>query len=158
MDLCHLFREDLASHLTSAVINVASQSALQPVPYLIPYAAAKAFVFQFSQALHGEWLHRGILVQTLLPGPTDTRSASLKGLMAHGLFKKLASPADVVRKSLRHLKRRSPVVVHGPGPIFHRLFAALAPARIVILVLAQRFRPPQTRLQDPGPGPGPSIE
>src|SRR5207244_2919279 len=68
-----------AAHPTSAVINVSSPAALQPVPYMAVYAATKAFMHSFSQALYGEWKSRGITVQTLVPGPTATEFDSLSG-------------------------------------------------------------------------------
>src|SRR5690606_13745068 len=50
------------------IINVASTAAFQPTPYLTVYAAAKAFVLSFSQALHAELRGKGVTVTALCPG------------------------------------------------------------------------------------------
>ncbi len=58
--LCHRFLPDLTSFPTSGIINIYSRAALQPVPYMAVYAATKAFVHSFNQALYGEWKERGV--------------------------------------------------------------------------------------------------
>ncbi|WP_301101593.1 SDR family NAD(P)-dependent oxidoreductase [Propionivibrio sp.] len=143
IEFTYLFREDLESHLTSAVINVSSLAAVQPVPYITVYAAIKAFVLEFSQSLYGEWLRRGILVQTVLAGPTETGMAAFPRLKKYGIFEKFMLPAEVVKISLGHLSRRMPIVTPGPRPFLHWLFATVFPARVVILTLGHRFRPGQ---------------
>ena len=51
--LCQAFLPDLSGFSSSAIINVSSPAAFQPVPYMAVYAASKAFVSSFSQALYG---------------------------------------------------------------------------------------------------------
>lgn len=104
------FLPDLASFPSSVVINVASPAALQPVPFMAVYAATKSFVMRFSQALHAECRDRGVLVQTLLPGPTET---GLEG--ADALGGRRNSPAAAVRASLAHLAGGAPVVASARG-------------------------------------------
>src|SRR3972149_5015965 len=55
-----------------AVINVASTGAFQPVPHMATYAATKAFVLHFSEALHEEVKGKGVTVTCLCPGPGKT--------------------------------------------------------------------------------------
>ena len=50
------------------IINVSSQSAFQPVPYLNLYAATKSFVKNYSQALNVELKEKGITVTAVCPG------------------------------------------------------------------------------------------
>ena len=84
--LCHHFLPVLSSFPTSAIINVSSPAAFQPVPYMAVYAATKAFLHSFSQALYGEWKDRGILVQALVPGPTATEFDQVAGAYASSMF------------------------------------------------------------------------
>lgn len=72
VDLTHQFLPAMAERGHGAVINVASIGGFQPAPYLAVYAATKAFVLSFSQALWGEYRSRGIQVLALCPGPVDT--------------------------------------------------------------------------------------
>ena len=55
-----------------AVLNVASTAAFQPLPGFATYAASKAFVHSFSEALHSELSGTGVSVTSLCPGFTKT--------------------------------------------------------------------------------------
>jgi short-subunit dehydrogenase len=55
-----------------AILNLASTAAFQPGPYLAVYAATKAFVLSFSEALWAEYRKRGVHVVALCPGAVDT--------------------------------------------------------------------------------------
>ncbi|MEJ2685884.1 MAG: SDR family NAD(P)-dependent oxidoreductase [Gammaproteobacteria bacterium] len=141
VSLCRVFMEDLAGYSSSAIINVSSPAAYQPVPYMAVYAATKAFVHSFSQALHGEWKSRGVLVQTLVPGPTATEFDTKAGAYESAL--KGRQPAStVVRRSLRELEHGSPVASSATGSFKQRLFAALAPPAMVIRTVGKMFAPP----------------
>ena len=137
VSLCHHLLPDLTSHPTNAIINVSSPAAYQPVPFMAVYAATKAFVQSFSQALYGEWRDRGVLVQTLVPGPTAT---AIENATAVG---KLRPPADAVRDALAHLGKDHPVVVSARGTYRQRLFSTLAPPKMVIRTVARMFQPPE---------------
>jgi short-subunit dehydrogenase len=54
------------------VLNVASTAAFQPVPLEAVYAATKAFVLSFSEALAEETAGTGVRVTCFCPGPTRT--------------------------------------------------------------------------------------
>lgn len=139
--LCHAFLPQLASFPTSAVINVSSAACYQPVPYMAVYAATKAFVQSYSQALYGEWQERGVHVQTLVPGPTATEFDSVAGAYESAL-KTRADPAEVVKQSLIGLRTNAPVVVTTKGTYRQRFFAGLFPPRMVVSAVARMFRPP----------------
>ncbi len=55
-----------------AVLNVASTAAFQPLPGFATYAASKAFVQSFSEAVHAELGGTGVTVTCLFPGFTHT--------------------------------------------------------------------------------------
>jgi len=140
--MCRRFFDHLASFPSSAVINVSSAAAYQPVPYMAVYAASKAFVQSFSQALHGEWKEHGIVVQTLVPGPTATEFDAKAGAYESALKTERDAPADVVRASLAGLGRGVPVVNAAKGTYKQRLFAGLAPHSMVIREVGKMFKPP----------------
>lgn len=56
----------------SNLINMASQSAFQPVPYINLYAASKAFVRSYSRALNVELKGTGIVSTVACPGWVKT--------------------------------------------------------------------------------------
>jgi uncharacterized protein len=55
-----------------AILNVASTAAFQPLPGFATYAASKAFVQSFSEAVHAELEGTGVSVTCLCPGFTRT--------------------------------------------------------------------------------------
>jgi len=60
---------------SGTVVNVASSAAFQPLPYMAVYAASKAFVLSYSQALAGELrspVRRGVRVVSIVPSGTQT--------------------------------------------------------------------------------------
>ncbi len=142
VSLCHHFLQDLSFFSTSAIINISSPAAYNPVPYMTVYAATKAFVSSFSQALYGEWKDRGVLVQTLVPGPTETEIGIAAAAYATAL--KDMEPVDrVVKTSLAHLAGDAPLVISAKGTYKQRLFATLFPAKMVIKTVARMFQPPK---------------
>ncbi|MBK8302848.1 MAG: SDR family NAD(P)-dependent oxidoreductase [Chloracidobacterium sp.] len=54
------------------IINVSSAAGFQPIPFMATYAATKAFVSSFSEAIAEENRPFGIQVLTLCPGSTAT--------------------------------------------------------------------------------------
>jgi short-subunit dehydrogenase len=60
-----------------AILNVSSSASLVPVPHLAVYAATKAYVTSFSEALRAEIRHANISVTALCPGPVPTEFADV---------------------------------------------------------------------------------
>lgn len=54
------------------ILQLASIASYQPTPLLAVYAATKAFVLSFTDALINELKDTGVTVTALIPGPTDT--------------------------------------------------------------------------------------
>src|SRR5207244_3771376 len=63
-----------------AILNLASTAAFQPLPGMATYAATKAFVASFSEAVHAELHGTGVSVTALCPGPTRTAFAEVAGV------------------------------------------------------------------------------
>lgn len=63
---------------TGAIINISSLSAVIPAPLISVYAATKSFVDKFSDDLATEYKKRGIVVQSVLPGPVATNMSKIK--------------------------------------------------------------------------------
>jgi uncharacterized protein len=66
-----------------AILNVASLAAFQPLPGFATYAASKAFVQSFSEAVHAELDGTGVSVTCLCPGFTRTEFGEQAGAAEH---------------------------------------------------------------------------
>lgn len=72
MSLTKYFLQNMVERNSGRILQVASSLAKAPSPYMAVYAATKAFVLSFSEALVKELDDTDITVTTLLPGATDT--------------------------------------------------------------------------------------
>ena len=70
--LTHALLPTLRTFEDAAILNVSSSAGFVPVPQLAVYAATKAYVTSFSEALRAELRGTGVSVTTLCPGPVDT--------------------------------------------------------------------------------------
>ena len=77
--LCHRLIPLLRMHRPGAILNVSSIASLIPIPNLGVYAATKAYVSSFSEALRAELRGTGISVTHLCPGPVDTEFQQVAG-------------------------------------------------------------------------------
>lgn len=124
-----------------SVVNVSSLAGDAPSAYTATYAASKAFVTSFSQAVAEEVRGGGVRVQALLPGFTRTAFQENAGIDPSEVpsFAWLA-PEDVVDASLRDLERGHVVCVPGAG---YRVLAGLqrlAPRALTRRVTAAAMR------------------
>lgn len=125
-----------------SVINVSSLVGFQPAPFNATYAATKAFVNSFTQAVSEELRGTGVRLQVLCPGFTRTEFQEVAGVPTEGLpdFAWMA-PEAVVEISLEALRRGDLVVIPGGGnKVLGAMFRALpsAVARRVGAALLRR--------------------
>jgi len=62
----------LIARKRGAILNVSSSAGFLPIPGMGVYAATKAYVNSFTEALRGELLGTGVTVTALCPGPVHT--------------------------------------------------------------------------------------
>jgi short-subunit dehydrogenase len=111
--LSHAALETMVPAHRGTIINVASTGAFQPVPYMATYAATKAYVLSFSEALHEEAKPYGVTITCVCPGPTRTEFQQVAGVDDRRLRMGWTSPEKVVRMTLRAAARGKAVVVPG---------------------------------------------
>ncbi len=70
--LTHLLLPMLRARQPSAILNVSSVAGFYPLPEMAVYAATKAYVTSFSEALRMELAPARIIVTALCPGPVPT--------------------------------------------------------------------------------------
>ncbi len=110
--LTHAVLPEMIRKQRGAILNVSSIAGDLPVPGMAVYAASKAFVTNFSEALRSELAGSGVSVTTLCPGPVDTgfRAVARRGtgpeiLKGPGFFK--VDLECVAREGISALERGS---------------------------------------------------
>ena len=78
-ELCWRFGNAMRERGHGYILNVSSIGAYQPVPKFATYAAGKAYVRNFSEALSFELAGDGVRVCCLCPGGTATEFAEVAG-------------------------------------------------------------------------------
>jgi len=112
VDLTQRFLVPMRERKQGTIINVASTAAFQAVPYMATYAATKAFVLSFSEALSEENRAHGVHVMALCPGVTETNFFQASG-MDRPPMRTIQTPEEVVETALRALARQKYVVISG---------------------------------------------
>jgi short-subunit dehydrogenase len=141
--LCHHLIPVLRRHRPGAILNVSSIASILPVPELGVYAATKAYVSSFTEALRAELRGTGITVSQLCPGPVDTefqqvaRDGSRADRPGSELIK--VSAAEVARAGLRAVARNRARVFPGLAVQLIALFIGLTPLFILRYFLAEFY-------------------
>lgn len=131
-----------------AIINVASVVAFQPFPHFAVYAATKAFVLSFTEALSEELRGTGVKLLALCPGSVRTEIK----VFAHneGLLGRLPSltAEQVVKTGLGALERGQVVKVVGGLNQFLPFMDRLMPRWLVRRLMKGSVKtPPAPRTQ-----------
>jgi len=112
VDLTYRFLIPMRERRQGTIINVASTAGFQAVPFMATYAATKAFVLSFSQALWEENRSHGIHVLALCPGVTDTNFFAASKIDRPPM-RTVQTAEEVVDAALRGMARHKPAVISG---------------------------------------------
>jgi uncharacterized protein len=141
--LCHAFLPGMVDRRRGGVINVASSAGFQPIPYESVYAATKAFVIRFTDALHTELRGSGVRAMSVNPGPVPTEWQQVAGYSEErtGVVPGEISAEQVVSESLEAWDRGRRSVI--PGRTIRWFIRATAPSpRALQLRITERmYRP-----------------
>lgn len=144
VELTHAFLPDMLDQKSGTIINVASTSAFQAVPYMSLYAATKAFVLHFSEGLWAETRKKGVKVQALCPGFTKTEffdEASLPHSVAFGT----KSVEDIVSHSLKQLSKGRQYTIPGWTNFLVAMSNRLVPRKTAATQAAKSMHPRKHR-------------
>lgn len=149
--LTHAFLPDLLACAArhphgAALVNLASTAAFQPVPHMAVYAATKAYVLSFTEALWYETRGTGVKVTAVCPGPVDTEFAAVAKTGNVGKGRSLTVD-DVMQSTFAALDRRSvpPQTISGAQNTVLAHLATLAPRRAVVTAVGRLSRPGRRR-------------
>ncbi len=120
------------------IIQMGSSAAFMPQPGFAVYAASKAYVHSFTQALREELKEKGIYVTSVCPGPVDTPFfdiAEKNGQMLAIKAMSLVDSNDVVAKALRDSCAKKAMSVYGLPIKGFSLLAKLVPHNILLPIV-----------------------
>lgn len=138
--LTHRYLQKMRERRSGTIINVSSSASFQPVPFMATYAATKAFVTSFSEALAEENRAHGITVTALCPGPTDTNFfavANAKPLQMKGM----QTPEEVVETALNAARRGRSTIVSGWTNYIGSVLGTFVPNAVVTRAIGGVLRP-----------------
>ncbi|MEW5423794.1 SDR family NAD(P)-dependent oxidoreductase [Amorphus sp. 3PC139-8] len=118
----------------AGLVNVASGTAFVPVPGFATYAASKAFVLSFGEAIAAELAGEPIDVLTVCPGPVKTEFGTHAGYQRPYLPGAIA-PERVVEATYRAIGRQRTLVI---DPMSKVAFGPAAFARNAISEVVNR--------------------
>jgi short-subunit dehydrogenase len=124
-----MLRRAESENTRAGLINVASAAAFAPMPYFATYAATKAFLLHYTEAVAEELSGRAIDVLALCPGATQTQFFARAGVEKPG-FTSVHTAERVAREALQALGHRTVHVV-GPGNYLATAALRFLPRRFV---------------------------
>lgn len=138
--LTHRYLEKMRERKGGVIINVASTAGFQPIPFMATYAATKAFVRSFSEAIAEENRQFNIKILSLCPGPTDTNFFDVANAKAFQV-KGMQTPEAVVETALNAVKSGKSSVISGWTNYVGSVLGTFVPNSLVTRVVGKALRP-----------------
>ncbi len=145
LHLTHLFLPEMISARRGLVVNISSIASLIPLPEIGVYAATKAFVTSFSEALRIELAGKGVEVTAICPGPIRTEFGEVA--MRPDVGEPIRNPSfmmmpleSAVREMVGALTKRKPRYIPGVIPRLVMMIATTLPLPMLRAVLGLGYR------------------
>lgn len=139
--LTHLFIPQMRRRRHGTIINVSSSAGFQPIPFMATYAATKAFVTSFSEAIAEENRPFGIRVMALCPGATKTNFFVASDIKEPIKVKGEQMPEEVVEAALRGLRKRKTTVISGWANYIGSVLGKHVPDSVSTRIVGRTLRP-----------------
>ena len=138
VDLTAAFLPEMLKRDQGVILNIGSTASYQPVPGMAVYAATKAFVRSFTEAVWGEVEGTNVKVLTVNPGATETEFFVVAGLNPPG---PLAPVSEVIHATFAALdsKVSNPSIVVGSQNALMANLSRFAPKKSVIKLAGKLF-------------------
>ena len=139
--LSRLYSPAMVARGRGSIINVGSIGSFVPTPYMATYAATKAFVLSFSEALATELASTGVRVLALCPGATKTEFQEVAGVTeAVPEFSYMTAEA-VVSQAIAAAKAGRRTLVPGWMNKTLALTTRIAPRSVLARITGAMFAP-----------------
>ena len=138
--LTHRYLQGMRERRGGQIINVSSAAGFQPIPFMTTYAATKAFVNSFSEALAAEVQSYGIKVLALCPGSTKTNFQAAANMERIIQVKGQQTAEEVVETALSAVKSGRTRVVSGFTNDLVSRIVNFVPNAVITRVMAKGLR------------------
>lgn len=143
--LTRMFLADMDRKGSGKILNISSNTALQPVPLMSAYAAAKSFVRHFSQSLHRELKSKNSKVTVTVvcpPAISDTGFKEKAGMTDVRTFSSFltATAEEVAKDAYEGLMKGKELVIAGKVLRNTRWLNKLLPEFIISKILWRELK------------------
>ncbi len=111
--LSKLYLKDMKKQKSGHIINIASTAAFQAIPGFSTYAASKAYVLHFSEAIARELKNENINVTVICPGATHSEFAKTAGADKLKLFQNIPSSKEIGKFIYNCMIKSRTTAIHG---------------------------------------------
>ncbi len=138
--LTHRYLKKMRERKRGTIINVSSAAGFQPIPFMATYAATKAFVTSFTEAIAEENRPFGINVMALCPGSTKTNFFAAANINRPLQVKGQQTVEEVVETALNAVGRGKSKVVSGWVNYFGSIMGTFAPNAFTTRAIGKALR------------------
>jgi short-subunit dehydrogenase len=138
--LTHRYLQKMRERKSGVIINVSSAASFQPIPFMATYAATKAFVTAYSQAIAEENRPHGIKVLALCPGATETNFFAAANMKEAIQVKGMQTSEEVVATALKAVRRGKSLVVSGLANYIGSVLGTIVPDSLVTRAIGKALR------------------
>lgn len=139
--LTHRYLGKMRERKSGTIINVSSAAGFQPIPFMATYAATKAFVSSFSEAIAEENRSLGIKILALCPGSTKTNFFAASNIDRPIQVKGQQTSEEVVETALKAVKGGRAKVVSGFANKIGAFLGTHTPHILSSRAMAKALRP-----------------
>jgi len=143
--LTHRYLKKMRERKSGTIINVSSAASFQPIPFMATYAASKAFVSSFTEAVAEENRPYGIRIMALCPGSTETNFFAASDIDRAINMKGQQTAEEVVDTALAAIEKGKSKVVSGWSNFIAAVGATYMPNKITSRIISKALR---SRYQD----------
>ncbi len=148
--LTHHFLQKMRERGRGTIINISSGASFQPIPFFATYAATKAFVTSFTEAIAEENRPFGVRILALCPGTTDSGFFEASKIKNPIKVKGVQTPDQVVDAALKALESGKSKVVSGWINYLVASAVNVLPNSLITRVMAKPLRKRyQTKAEPP---------
>ena len=143
VSLTKFYLKDMVARGEGKIMQLASTLSKAPTPFMSVYAASKAFILSFTEALIEETKETGVTLTSLLPGATDTDFFHKAGAENTVTYKEtpMYNPEEVAKAGYEGLMSGKSKVIPGAMNKTQATMSTLMPDGAVTSMMNKQMQP-----------------